>query len=421
MQANIANLFIMNSIKSFFATFVILSLTVACSVKKPDSTPAYKKTIDWVGTWATAPMLVEPHNLPPDPGLSDNTLRQIVRVSLGGDKLRLRISNAYSKDSLIIKAASIGIPADSFQVIPESLTKLTFNNSKGFVLAPGADIYSDPISFNLKPSSLLAINLFYGKTTKSISGHPGSRTTSYLVRGDQSWNAIFQNPVKTDHWYSIMNIDVRPIKPSSTIAVMGNSITDGRGSGTNKQNRWTDILSQRLLSDPQTKNIGVLNFGIGGNCVLRGGLGPTALDRFDYNILNQQGVKWLIILEGINDIGGIRKAEDAPILAKKLTEAYEIMINKAHANGIKVYGATILPFAKSFYDAPYRQEARTQVNDWIRNSGKFDAVIDFDKAMVSDVPGVILTDLHDNDYLHPNEAGYKRMGDFIDLNLFKKP
>lgn len=411
----------MNLVKSFFVTLILLNLFISCSSIKPASIAGDKNQTDWVGSWATAPMLVEPHNLPPDPGLSNNTLRQIVRVSIGGDKIRLKLSNAYSKDSLVINAVSIALPADSCQVLPGSLAKLTFNANKGFVLAPGADIYSDPLDFNLKPNSLLAITLFYGKTTKSVSGHPGSRTTSYLVRGDQTGNAVFQNPVKTDHWYTIMNIEVNAKKSSSAVAVMGNSITDGRGSGTNKQNRWTDILSTRLLSDPQTKNIGVLNFGIGGNCVIRGGLGPTALDRFDYNILSQNGVKWLIILEGINDIGGIRKAEDAPILAKQLTEAYEIMINKAHAKGIKVYGATILPFAKSFYDTPFRQEARTYVNDWIRNSGKFDAVIDFDKAMVSEVPGVILTDMHDNDYLHPNEAGYKRMGDFIDLNLFKKP
>lgn len=411
----------MNLVKCFFVTLSLLHLFSSCSSIKPDTRAGGNKQTAWVGSWATAPMLVEPHNLPPEPGLSNNTLRQIVRVSLGGNKVRLRLSNAYSKDSLVINAVTIAVPTDSCLVLPGTLTKLTFNTNKGVKLAPGADIYSDPADFNLKPNSLLAITIFYGKTTKSVSGHPGSRTTSYLVRGDQTGNAVFENPVKTDHWYSIMNIEVNAKKSSSAIAVMGNSITDGRGSGTNKQNRWTDILSTRLLSDPQTKHIGVLNFGIGGNCVLRGGLGPTALERFDYNILSQKGVKWLIILEGINDIGGIRKAEDAPIIAKQLTEAYGIMIDKAHAKGIKVYGATILPFAKSFYDTPFRQEARTYVNDWIRNSGKFDSVIDFDKTMVSEVPGVILTDMHDNDYLHPNEAGYKRMGESIDLNLFKKP
>lgn len=410
----------MKLIKHTLLICSLLSLSLSCSLKKTSSAAA-ERSSGWVGTWATAPMQVEPHNMPPDPGLSNNTLRQIVRVSIGGDKLRLRLSNAYSKDSLVINAVSVALPADSCQVIPESISKLSFSNNRGFALAPGADIYSDPLRFSLKPNSLLAITIFYGKAGKTLSGHPGSRTTSYLVKGDQSANAVFDNPIKTDHWYSIMNIDVSAGKHSAAVAVMGNSITDGRGSGTNKQNRWTDILSQRLLSDSRTKNISVLNFGIGGNCVIRGGLGPTALERFDYNVLNQQGVKWLIILEGVNDIGGIRRAEDAPILAKKLTEAYETMINKAHASGIKVYGATILPFAKSFYDAPFRQEARTYVNEWIRNSGKFDGVIDFDKAMVSEEPDVILPNMHDNDFLHPNEAGYKRMGEFVNLDLFRNP
>lgn len=408
----------MRFIKNFYVAVVLFCLLVSCSSlgKKENFNNINEK---WVGTWATAPQLVEPNNLPPYPGLSNNTLRQIIRVSLGGNKIRLRLSNVYSKDSLFINAVSIAVSSDSCQVIPSSITKLTFGGKKGIVLSPGSDIYTDPVNFKLKSNSLLAITIFYGKTTKSLTGHPGSRTTSYLLRGDQTENTVFENAVKTDHWYSIMNIDVKTEKSASAVAVMGNSITDGRGSGTNKQNRWTDILSQRLLANPSTENIGVLNFGIGGNCVVRGGLGPTALSRFDYNILNQNGVKWLIILEGINDIGGIKKAEDAPIMAKELIEAYQIMIDKAHARGIKVYGATILPFAKSFYDAPFRQEARSTVNKWIRTSGKFDAVIDFDRLMESSEPGVILPDMHDKDYLHPNQEGYKKMGEFVNLDLFK--
>ncbi|OYX80307.1 MAG: GDSL family lipase [Flavobacteriales bacterium 32-34-25] len=408
----------MRFIKNFYVAVVLFCLLVSCSSlgKKENFNNINEK---WVGTWATAPQLVEPNNLPPDPGLSNNTLRQIIRVSLGGNKIRLRLSNVYSKDSLFINAVSIAVPSDSCQVIPSSITKLTFGGKKGIVLSPGSDIYTDPVNFKLKSNSLLAITIFYGKTTKSLTGHPGSRTTSYLLRGDQTENTVFEKAVKTDHWYSIMNIDVKTEKSASAVAVMGNSITDGRGSGTNKQNRWTDILSQRLLENPSTENIGVLNFGIGGNCVVRGGLGPTALSRFDYNILNQNGVKWLIILEGINDIGGIKKAEDASIMAKELIEAYQIMIDKAHARGIKVYGATILPFAKSFYDAPFRQEARSTVNKWIRTSGKFDVVIDFDRLMESSEPGVILPDMHDKDYLHPNQEGYKKMGEFVNLDLFK--
>lgn len=407
----------MRSVKRIYFPFLVFWILTSCvsSGKKSSSTT----NENWVGTWATAPQLVEPNNLPPAPGLSNNTLRQIVRVSVGGNKIRLRVSNMYSKDSLYVKSVTIAKPTQDGNVDAVSITSLRFNGKSGFAIAPGSDIYCDPAQFDLQPNSLLAITICYGNTTQSITGHPGSRTTSNLVPGEQTHDAVFNNPVKTDHWYSIMNIDVQAEKSSAAVAIIGNSITDGRGSGTNKQNRWTDILSQRLLANDATKNISVLNFGIGGNCVVRGGLGPTALARFDYNILGQSNVRWLIILEGINDIGGIKKPEDAPIRAKELIEAYQVMIDKAHAKGIKVYGATILPFAKSFYDAPFRQHAWRTVNDWIRTSGKFDAVIDFDQLMESDEAGVILPDMHDNDHLHPNEAGYKRMGDFINLDLFK--
>lgn len=403
----------------FLLSVALVSLISFCSSSKQAAKQANGKPEDWTGTWATAPQLVEPNNMPPAPGLSNNSLRQVVRVSIGGDKIRLRLSNMYSKDSLVIKAVSIALPADSCQVVPASITQLFFKGQQGVTIPAGGDVYADAVDFKLQANSLLAITTYYGNTTSSLTGHPGSRTTSYLVAGDGTSTAVWQPLAKTDHWYSLMNIDVLPSKPADCIAILGNSITDGRGSGTNKQNRWTDILSQRLLANAATQNIGVLNFGIGGNCVLRGGLGPTALTRFDYNILNQSGVKWLVILEGVNDIGGIRKPEDAPIRAKELTEAYQTMIDKAHAHGLKVYGCTILPFGKSNYDAPYRQEAWKTVNEWIRNSGKFDAVIDFDKLMESEEPGVILSDMQDNDHLHPNQVGYKRMGDFINLDLFR--
>lgn len=402
--------------KNFFI-FIILGFLTSCSSSKNLGKQSSKER--WLTTWATAPQLVEPNNLPPEPGLSGNTLRQIVRVSVGGKQVRLRFSNKYSTDSLSIKAVSIAVPLDSSNVNASTIKSLTFDKKNNFTIAPGSDIYSDEVNFDLKPNSLLSITIHYEKVTKSVTGHPGSRTTSFIVKGGQTNVAEFKNPVKTDHWYSLFNIDVKTEEPSYAVAIMGNSITDGRGSGTNRQNRWPDIFSQRLLANNDTKNISVLNFGIGGNCVVRGGLGPTALDRFDYNILNQQGVKWLIILEGVNDLGGTRSAEDAEKRVEELIAAYQVMIDKAHANGIKAYGATILPFAKSFYDKPFRIEAWKKVNDWIRNSGKFDAVIDFAKLMQSENPEVILSNMHDNDYLHPNEAGYKRMGESVDINLFK--
>jgi len=403
--------------------FLFLNLLVFVLGCKSNQTVITEKATNqnWAGTWATAQMLVEPHNMPPTPGLTDNTLRQIIRVSIGGKRMRLRFSNIFSDEATVLKSVSVANVVEGSIIDGKTQKNLSFNGNAGITMNPKQEVFSDTFDFALQPSQLLAITIHYGATSQKTSGHPGSRTTSYILQEDQINNVDFAGAVKTDHWYSIMGLDVIATKKSATIVCLGNSITDGRGSGTNKQNRWTDILSARLLANKSTENIGVLNLGIGGNCVVRGGLGPTALDRFDRDVLSQEVVKWLVLLEGINDIGGIRKAEDAPVRAQELIDAYKVMIEKAHSKGIKVYGCTILPFAKSFYDAPFKQEARDIVNAWIRNKNSgFDAVIDFDKAMVSEPDSkTILSNMHDNDFLHPNQLGYKKMGEMIDLELFK--
>lgn len=332
----------------------------------------------------------------------------------------MHFSNLFSDESTVLESVTVANVVDAAMIDGQSLKQLTFGGKSSVTIEAKTDVFSDAFDFPLQVGQLLSITIHYGKTASKISGHPGSRTTSFLLEGDHSKDVNFSGAIKTDHWYTIMGVDVMASKKTNAIVCLGNSITDGRGSGTNKQNRWTDILSERLLANHATNTIGVLNLGIGGNCVLRGGLGPTALERFDRDVLSQNGVKWLILLEGINDIGGIRKAEDAPVRANELIEAYKVMINKAHAKGIKVYGCTILPFKKSFYDADFKQEARSIVNEWIRSGKSFDAVIDFDKVMESNTESQsILPDMHDNDFLHPNEKGYRRLGEAIDLGLFK--
>ncbi|MGN7808688.1 SGNH/GDSL hydrolase family protein [Flavobacterium sp. 22076] len=379
-----------------------------------------KEDQNWTGTWATAQILVEPKNMPPEPGLAQNTLRQIIKVSLGGKQIRLRFSNLFSDQPAVLKSVSVANVTEAPAVDIKTQKILSFKGSPQVTLGADEVVYSDAFDFELQPGQLLAITIHYGEISSNVSGHPGSRTTSYILQGDHINNESFAGAVKTDHWYSIMGVDISSVKNESNVVCLGNSIIDGRGSGTNKQNRWTDILASRLNANKNTAHIGVLNLGIGGNCVVRGGLGPTALNRFDRDVLSQSGTKWLIILEGINDIGGIRKAEDASVTAKEIIEGYKVMIDKAHAKGIKVFGGTILPFEKSFYDAPFKQDARDIVNEWIRTKGNFDAVIDFDKAMASDVGSkTILPDMHDNDFLHPNEKGYQRMGETVDLDLFQ--
>lgn len=402
---------------SFSIILVLGTLLFSCNLfgeKKSESSKI------WVGTWSTAPQLVELGNMPPAPGLNNNTLRQVVRVSIGGDFLRIRFSNEFSTSAVTMKAVRIAVSTGGSSIDGSTSKELKFNGNAEVTMNPGVAITSDPISFSLKPRMTLAITIAFGETSPDVTGHPGSRTTSYLLTGNQTFSSDFASSNPTDHWYIINGIDVKAPKSAAAVAILGNSITDGRGSGTNKQNRWTDIFSERLLKNSGTQQVGVLNLGIGGNCVVKGGLGPTALRRFDRDILKQSNVKWVIMLEGINDIGGIRDSTLALQVTQDLITAYSEMIDKAHEKGQKVYGATILPFVKSFYDKDFRQKVRDSVNKWIRTSGRFDAVIDFDKVMTDpNNRNTIKPDLQSGDFLHPNELGYKVMGEAVDLKLFE--
>ena len=404
--------------------FILLSAFILLGYTNTWGQPNQENTTEgakkWVGTWSTAPQLVEPRNMPPEPGLANNTLRQVVCVSIGGDKIRVRFSNAFSPDPVTMKTVQIAESEGGSNIDESTLKTLNFNGKQTVTMEPGTAVTSDPLAFNLDPRMELAITIHFGSTSEDVTGHPGSRTTSYLLPGNQVSKKDFAEAATADRWYVINGIDVKAPKSAEAIAILGNSITDGRGSGTNQQNRWPDILAKRLLDNPETKNVAVLNQGIGGNCVLRFCLGPSALDRFERDVLDQHGVKWLIILEGTNDLGQAQSKEDANRIAKDLIAAYKQMIKKAHTENIKVYGGTITPFGESFYYADYREKARKKVNEWIRTSGQFDAVIDFDKAVRNpEKPSTIQPDLHSGDHLHPNEKGYEKMGETINLELFE--
>lgn len=405
-------------------TLSILLLTSVVFCLTNATISASKKTqnfnLVWTGSWTTAPQLVEPNNMPPAPGLSNNSFRQIIRVSLGGETIRLRFTNLFSNSSLTLKSVGIAVSKGGSEIDKKTSKLLKFNGKKEIVLAANMELTSDELKFDLKPGSRLAITICYGEVPAELSGHPASRTTSYLLTGNNSPVADFSKAIPTDHWYTINRVEVLASNTAGAIAVLGNSIADGRGSGINKQNRWPDVFSDRLLKNPATSQRAVLNLGIGGNCVLRGGLGQTALIRFERDILSQNNVKWLIVSIGVNDIGGCRNSEAAAAVAKGLIEAYVEIIAKAHAKGIKVYGIPILPFGKSFYDRDYRQSAWVTVNNWIRTSGQFDAVIDFEPSMCNpEVPNSLLPDVHDGDWLHPNQQGYQKMGEAVDLKLFE--
>lgn len=268
----------------------------------------------------------------------------------------------------------------------------------------------------------LAITIHYGSSPPDITGHPGSRTTSYLLPGDAASRGDFSGAVTADHWYNISAIDVLALAPVASVAILGNSITDGRGSTANMQDRWPDLFSESLLADPRTANVGMLNMGIGGNCVLSGGLGPTGASRFDRDILGQAGVRWAVVFEGVNDIGKVRSADAASQTASSLIAAYRKMIDRAHAKDLAVYGATILPFGGHSYYNPYSEACRNTVNRWIRALGNFDACIDFDLLMRDPQDSTRLgCATYQNDGLHPDAAAYRKMGESVDRSLFRLP
>jgi lysophospholipase L1-like esterase len=381
----------------------------------------------WIGSWAASQQLVEPGNALPAEDLRDATLRQIVHLSLGGTGMRVRLSNRFGTTPLVVMAAHIARPVSpgSERIVPGSDTALTFSGSPSVTIPSHADYLSDPVSFPANALSDVAITLHIGAAPDEQTGHPGSRATSYITHGDLVSVAELRGAKTVEHWYFIAGVDV-PAPPGATAAVvLGDSITDGHGATTNGNDRWTDALAQRLQTSPATRNIAVLNQGIGGNHLLTDGLGPNALARFDVDVIGQPGVRYLIVLEGINDIGLLaRKGEVAPAqheaLVRRIVGAYGQMIARAHTHDIKVIGATIMPFAGSSYyrPGPASERDRQAVNEWIRTPGHFDEVIDFDKiARDPEHPERLLSAFDCGDHLHPSPAGYAAMAQGVPLSL----
>jgi lysophospholipase L1-like esterase len=374
----------------------------------------------WVGTWGCGPQLTEPGNLPPAP-LADSTLRQFVHATLGGKTLRVRFSNTFGTNSVALASAHVALAASDLgggEIIPATDKALTFHGAPTLVIQPGETVWSDPVAFDLPALANLAITTFFGDiSATTITGHPGSRTTSFIVAGNSVSAAGLPDAKKSAHWYLVTGVDVAANAADKAVVVLGDSITDGRGSTTDGNNRWPDDFAARLQTNSATAGVAVLNMGIGGNGIF-GGLGPSAVKRFDRDVLEQGGVRSLIIFEGVNDIGGAHGDRETTI-ATNLIAAYRQFIAQAHARNLRVYGATITPFGGSFYDSPAHETARQAVNDWIRTNNLCDAVIDFDSAVRDPAaPAKLLPAYDTGDHLHLNPAGYHAMADAIDLKLF---
>ncbi|RAK51334.1 SGNH/GDSL hydrolase family protein [Phenylobacterium deserti] len=401
-------------------TLTALPLVLALVAAAP-SAQAQK----WVGSWASAQQIPEPHNALPNEDLQDVTLRQIIHLSLGGPRLRVRVSNAFGTAPLTIGAASValssgpGSPGLRTQGAP-----LTFSGKRQVIIPAGAEYLSDPVALAAPAGADLAVSLYLGQAPERQTSHPGSRTTSYLLKGEHVADADLPGAKAVDHWYQLSGVEIDAPRSAAALVTLGDSITDGRGSTTNGNDRWPDLLAARLRADARTRGVAVVNLGTGGNRLLNDGLGPSALARFDRDVLGQAGVRWVFVLEGINDIGTLKAGESAQAhaeLVQRMIGAYEQIIERAHAHGLKVVGATLLPFQGSDYDKadPLREQDRQAVNRWIRTSGRFDAVVDFDQVTRDPTQPLRLRPEFDTgDHLHPSPAGYKAMAEAIPLSLF---
>jgi len=382
----------------------------------------------WVASWASAQMAPAAKDALPAAEVTDATLRQTLRLSTGGGKIRLRLSNAFGSEPLKLSGVYIALAAapGSARVDPASDRALTFAGGLEVTVPPGAEYLSDPIDFAAAPLANLAVTLrFNGAPPAQQTSHPGSRTTSWFTAGDQLAAAELTNAKPIDHWYQISGVDV--LRPAgASVVTFGDSITDGYGVTTNGNNRWPDLLAARLQADPRTRGVGVLNAGIGGNRLLLDGTGPNAMARFDRDVLNQASVKYVILLEGVNDLGVLTRdqpvnAEAHAALVTGMTAAYDQMIRRARERGIRIYGATIMPYGGSRYYHPdaANEQDRQAVNAWIRTPGRFDAVIDFD-ALTRDParPDRLASAYDSGDGLHPSLAGYRAMADAVPLALF---
>ena len=386
----------------------------------------------WVGTWAASQQVPEPRNALPEADLADATLRQVVRVTQGGPSIRLKLSNVFGTAPLTFSAVRVARPLapGAPAVDPASSRPVTFAGRASVTVPAGADWLSDPIDFPVRPLERIAVSVHLPQAPARQTGHPGSRTTSWTLAGDHTAAADLPGARPVVHWYQLAGVDVATAPAAgpvpAALVAFGDSITDGFGVGPDRDDRWPDTLAARLQADPRTRHVSVLNHGIGGNRLLKDELGPNAVARFERDVLAQPGVRWVIVLEGVNDLGTLTR--DGPVdaaahqrLVADMLAAYAQMAARARERGIRVIGATILPFAGTpVYQPTAAHEAdRQAINAWIRTSGAFDAVLDFD-ALLRDPahPDRLRADVDSGDHLHPSLAGYRLMGEAVPLSLF---
>ncbi len=380
------------------------------------------KQVQWVGTWATSPMLVQNgFSLRPFCG---NTLREIVHLSNGGPELRVRFTNEFGLDQLIIGDAHVALSAGSGAIQPGTDHALTFGGAESVSVPPGAVIYSDPVEMKVQPLSDLAVSLYLpAQVMRAETYHSYADQDNYFAGADQTAANTLAQATTVTSWYFLDGIDVPAVDGARAIVTLGDSITDGVHSTHNANHRWPDMLAARLKQDPSLDHVAVLNEGIGGNHVLIDSGAPSALARLDRDVLVQDGASYVIVLEGINDIGRLA-SPSAPqdiITAQQLEQGLKQIADAAHEHGMKVFGATLTPYGGAEYYSDKGEQVREAVNNWIRTSGTFDAVLDFDRITRDPAnPNCFNPEYDFGDHVHPSDAGYKAMADSIDLKLFNR-
>ena len=373
----------------------------------------YSLAQNWVGTWATAPQTVVKSFMPYNNCMTNRSVRQVVKVSIGGDVIRLKLSNIYSMQPVEIRSIYIAHAKDSSDIDAKTAQYFKFGNSYKTVIPAGKQIVSNALKFKLRNLERVAITINYTSAPEIPTVHMGSRTTSYIMKGVTNAHSNFAKAFRENHWYNISGIDVYTMSNNmSAIAIIGNSITDGKCSTDNAQNRWPDVMSEMLQLKHKITNQGVLNLGIGNNRItVPGGFGALAKERFDRDILMQSGVKKVVIFEGVNDIGAARSGSSETV-ARKIIESIQGMMKKAKARKMKVYLGTITPFKGAGYYTHFHEAARLYVNDWIRSQAKnVDGILDFAKLLQDpNDDRRMKREYASNDWLHPNPTGYKAMG-----------
>ena len=381
----------------------------------------------WVGTWASAQMLVDGPDLTAD-DFRDATLRQVVHISAGGSRIRVRLSNAFGTAPLQIQMVHVAKPASVVNCRIDATTDkpLRFSGNTAVTIPPGAEYLSDPIDYPVAPLTDLTITMYLETPSLHQTGHIAAHTTSCLGARNLVSAADMPDAKKFQHWFFLAAVEIESPPDAAAVVTLGDSITDGTGSTLNGNDRWPDILAARLQAGAATRRWSVLNVGIGGNHMLTDGVGPNALARLDRDVLAQPGVRAVIVFEGVNDLGGWTRngpisKEEHEVFVDRLIASYEQVIERAHASGLTVIGATILGYQGA---ANYHPDAANladwqRVNDWIRQPGHFDAVVDLDKATADPAhPGRMAPTTGSADNLHPGPAGYKMMGDAFPLGLF---